>query len=184
MTKIKNFIYRIKHKEYLYITKRILYIFLPHIPSIFYIHNRFIYNLFITPLWTQYLKIPQNYTYMLLGSHGVGFSAFVKFFEIIGANPMPLKNMFSSIDFVLLIRKHSKINHGKIYGLTFDKSYKDYIRINILKKFKNKVPAFCLVRDPISIIKTHTHYCILPIIIKAYKEKKILIDNGGGVEDN
>ena len=169
--KIKNLIFRIKNKQFLYILKRIFLPFFPHIYGMFYMENRFIYNFFISPHWTKFLKLPNDYAYILAGSHGVGFAAFIKYFEIINANPMPLNKMFSSLDSVLLYKKQARKNANKIYGITFDKSYMDNTRRNILKKFKKRVIVFCLVRDPISIIKTHTHHHVINILIDSLDEE-------------
>lgn len=180
MTKLQNLIKRIKNKEYRYIVKRISLYFIPYIYGRFYIEYRFKYNLLVSTLWTKYLKLPKDYSYILAGSHGVGFAAFIKYFQIINANPMTLDNLFFSIDYVLLAKKYAKKYHNQIYGLSFDKAYKDKTRKNILLKFNKKVPIFMLVRDPISIIRTHTHYYILPILINGIKSNEISLNMGGG----
>ena len=99
---------------------------------------------------------------------------------------MYLNKMFSSLDPVILYKRHAKKNINKIYGITFNKSYKDNVRKNILTKFKKRVIVFCLVRDPISIIKTHVHYHINSLLVdtvdsnrkpKISSENKKLINN-------
>lgn len=186
MSSIQKIRHHIKNKNFRYILKRLLLIFLPQIPSAFYTEQRFRYNIFVFPFWTQFLKIPTDYSYILAGSHGVGFVAFIKSFEVIQANPMSLEHLFSSLDPKLLMRNHAKNYASKVYGLTFDKAYKDKLRNKIFLRLTHKVPLFYLVRDPISIIKTHTHPSILPILAEGIKNgitHKQLFEGGGGIKN-
>ena len=154
--KIKRLFERIKNKEFGYIFRRILMWFLPHIQGNFYNNHQFTYNIFVSSHWTKFLDMPKDYSYIIAGSHGVGFVAFIKYMQNLGANPMTLDNMFARSDYVLLARKHAQNHKDKLYGLSIEKAYIDNIRKNILSKLDSKVPVFCLVRDPISIFRTQT----------------------------
>ncbi|PAF46703.1 hypothetical protein BKH46_06995 [Helicobacter sp. 12S02634-8] len=169
---------RIKNRDFGYICKRILWIFLPQIPDTFHIQHRFLYNIFVFPQWTKYLKVPNDYSYIIAGSHGVGFAAFIKLCEQIRANPMPLDHLYFSTDPLLLMKKHAKKHKNSLYGLSLEKAYTDPHRKHILEKLQHRVPVFCLLRDPISILRTHTHPSLLPLI--AATLKAAINPNGGG----
>lgn len=112
--KIKRLIQRIKNKEFKYIIKRLSIYVLPQIKGEFYTNHQFKYNVFVSTYWTKFLNMPKDYSYIIAGSHGVGFVAFIKYMQIIKANPMTLDNMFARSDYVLLARKQAmqyKINY-------------------------------------------------------------------------
>lgn len=182
--KIKRLFERIKNKEFGYIFRRILMWFLPHIQGNFYNNHQFTYNIFVSSYWTRFLDMPKDYSYIIAGSHGVGFVAFIKYMQNLGANPMTLDNMFARSDYVLLARKHAQNHKDKLYGLSIEKAYIDNIRKNILSKLDSKVPVFCLVRDPISIFRTHTHNRLMPKLIYGVKTNGIVINRGGAARDS
>ena len=179
--KIKRLIQRIKNKEFKYIIKRLSIYVLPQIKGEFYTNHQFKYNVFVSTYWTKFLNMPKDYSYIIAGSHGVGFVAFIKYMQIIKANPMTLDNMFARSDYVLLARKQAMQYKNKLYGLSIEKAYIDNTRKNILQKLDSKVPVFCLIRDPISILRTHTHYHIIPKLAYGIKTDKITINGGGGL---
>lgn len=179
-TKIKRLFQHIKNKEFKYIFKRILTWFLPHIQGGFYNNHQFKYNIFVSSHWTRFFSMPQDYSYIIAGSHGVGFVAFIKYMQNLGANPMTLDNMFARSDYVLLARKQAQNYKGKFYGLSIEKAYIDNTRKNILSKLNHKVPILCLVRDPISIFRTHTHNALMPKLVYGIKTNTIALNRGGG----
>ncbi|WP_181882212.1 DUF2972 domain-containing protein [Helicobacter aurati] len=120
-------------------------------------------NLWVKPFWTQFYKLPQNYSYINLGSHGVGYAAWLEMCRICNLAPMDL-SVYHRIDFARYYREVSKQQQGKVFGITLDKSYQDSLRIKILSKLHKKVPVFCLVRDPISVIKSHANAFFLPYL--------------------
>ena len=180
--KLKRLFQRIKNKEFGYIFRRISPYFLPQIRGGFYNNHQIAYNIFIFSKWSRFLNMPKDYSYIIAGSHGVGFVAFIKYMQNLGANPMPLDNMFARSDYVLLARKHAKNFKGKFYGLSIEKAYIDNTRKNILSKLDSKVPIFCLVRDPISIFRTHTHNALMPKLAYGIKNNHIALNRGGQQE--
>ena len=90
---------------------------------------------------------PQRYRYVMLASHGVGRNALWHFLYQCKAYPM------RKFDIVCIDRT-CFFSWRKIYGIVVDR---DLSHLPNSKKFINKlqkkVPVFCLVRDPISIIR-------------------------------
>ncbi|PAF45180.1 hypothetical protein [Helicobacter sp. 11S02596-1] len=176
--RLTNLKKHIQKRNFSYIFKRILLPLLPQIPSRFHIEYRFLYNTFVFPQWTKFLKMPQDYSYIIVGSHGVGFVALLTFFERIKANPMPIDNLYRSTDPALLIKSYAKKHRHNLYGISLDKIYMDSHRQKILSKLKHPVPIFCIVRDPICTLRTLTHAFILPLVCDMLKNSKNI--NGGG----
>ncbi len=176
--KIKKLIKRIKNREFKYIIKRLSVYILPQINGEFYANHQFGYNILVSTYWTRFLNMPKDYGYIIAGSHGVGFAAFIKYMQKINANPMTLDNMFARSDYVLLARKHAMKYKNQLYGLSIDKTYIDTTRRKCIEKLESKVPVFCLIRGPISIIRTHTHYHIILKLTYGLKTNKIIIDGG------
>ena len=97
-------------------------------------------------LWSNTLK-PQRYRYIMLASHGTGRNAFWHFMDIANAYPMR-KFDIASID------RTCFFSYRKFYGIVCDRDI-NYCNggLEFISKLNKKVPVFCLVRDPISIIR-------------------------------
>ncbi|STQ86552.1 DUF2972 domain-containing protein [Helicobacter muridarum] len=119
-------------------------------------------NLWVKPIWTQFYKMPQNYSYINIGSHGVGYAAWLEMCKVANLCPMDL-SLYHRIDFARHYVRVAKEQSG-IFGITLDKSYQDSLRKKILSKLQRKVPVFCLVRDPISVIKSFGNVFFLPYL--------------------
>lgn len=97
-------------------------------------------------LFTNTLK-PQRYKYVMLASHGTGRNAFWHFLQACGAAPM------RKFD-ICIMDKLAFFSWQKIYGIVCDRDISHLLPMQIfLSKLTHKVPVFCLVRDPISIIR-------------------------------
>lgn len=97
-------------------------------------------------LFTNTLK-PQRYKYVMLASHGTGRNAFWHFLQACKAAPM------RKFD-ICIIDKLAFFGWQKIYGIVCDRDISHLIATqNFLSKLTRKVPVFCLVRDPICIIR-------------------------------
>ncbi|PAF46701.1 hypothetical protein BKH46_06985 [Helicobacter sp. 12S02634-8] len=98
-------------------------------------------------LFTNTLK-PQRYKYIMLASHGTGRNAFWHFLQACGAYPMR-KFDICCMDRICFF------SWRKIYGIVVDR---DISHLDAAKKFiaklDHQVPVFCLLRDPISIIRS------------------------------
>lgn len=104
---------------------------------------------------TNYFPHPQNYRYILLGGHGLGMTALFYYLKQIGAKP-------DEIWWYELIRPF--IFYRKFDGMVLDKSPLNIDAPKILQKLKKKVPAYQLIRDPISIIKSNVNVTIFHLI--------------------
>lgn len=97
-------------------------------------------------LFTNTLK-PQRYRYIMLASHGVGRNAFWYFLHLCKAYPM---NKFD----ITCISRICFFSYRKIYGIVIDRNISHLPdAMKFIQKLNKKVPVFCLVRDPISIIR-------------------------------
>ena len=97
-------------------------------------------------LFTNTLK-PQRYRYIMLASHGTGRNAFWHFMYAAKAYPMR-KFDIASIDRICFF------SWRRIYGIVCDRDLSSYqCAMKFINKLNKKVPVFCLVRDPISIIR-------------------------------
>lgn len=97
---------------------------------------------------TNYFPHPQNYRYILLGGHGLGMTALFYYLRQIGAKP-------DEIWWYELIRPF--IFYRKFDGMVLDKVPLNTDAPKILQKLRKKVPAYQLIRDPISIIKSNVN---------------------------
>lgn len=97
-------------------------------------------------LFTNTLR-PQRYKYIMLASHGTGRNAFWHFMYEAKAYPMR-KFDIASID------RTCFFSWRKIYGIVCDRDLSNSCSgMKFVSKLNKKVPVFCLVRDPISIIR-------------------------------
>ncbi|PAF45182.1 hypothetical protein [Helicobacter sp. 11S02596-1] len=97
-------------------------------------------------LWTNTLK-PHRYKYVMLASHGTGRNAFWHFLQSCGAYPM------RKFD-VCIMDRTAFFSWRKIYGIVCDRDISHLpATLKFISKLDHKVPVFCLVRDPISIIR-------------------------------
>lgn len=119
-----------------------------------------------------YLRLPQNYSFFIFGTHGVGFHSLLYYISLCKTKhnqniyPMPLHILsktfdlfghFTSLRFYKVM--HPIIARNKIekWGMTFDGGMprdERWIKINLTKK----VPAIILVRDPILALTTTINY--------------------------
>ena len=120
-------------------------------------------NLWVKPWWTQFLSLPQGYSYISVGSHGVGYAAWLELCKLCGLNPTDL-SVYHRIDFARYYRKIHEKQNGVFFGLTLDRSYLDSRREKIMSRLQKRVPVFCLVRDPISVLKSHANGFFLPVL--------------------
>ncbi|WP_143428706.1 DUF2972 domain-containing protein [Helicobacter sp. 12S02232-10] len=98
-------------------------------------------------LWTNTLK-PHRYRYIMLASHGTGRNAFWHFLQACNAYPMR-KFDIGCMD------KTAFFSWRKIYGIVSDRDISHLpSTLKFITKLDHKVPVFCLVRDPISIIRS------------------------------
>ena len=89
---------------------------------------------------------PQKYKYVMLATHGVGRTALWNFLSICKMYPMKQFDM-------LRADRISFLSWRKIYGIVVDRDISN-VKNNLImiNKLSKRVPVFCLVRDPISII--------------------------------
>lgn len=120
----------------------------------------------------NYLKIPQDYSFFLFGTHGVGFHSLLYYISLCQTRdkrsvyPMPLHILSKTFDLfghLTTVRFYKRmypiILQEQIgqWGLTFDGGMpreKAWIKTNLTKK----VPAIILVRDPILALTTTINY--------------------------
>lgn len=107
---------------------------------------------------------PQRFKYAMLASHGVGRNALWHFLRETQAYPMRKFDL-------ACIERTCFISWRRVYGIVADRdiSCTPY-GLSFINKINKKIPIFCLVRDPISIIRGGANNTIL----------NNLINNGGG----
>lgn len=117
----------------------------------------------------QKIKIPQDYSFLIFGSHGTGLHSLMYFISLLGQNSIYPVSMFAlrsdidrwgkmvSLRFYTQIFKKIRSNPRITkWGLTFDGGPTDYSWIS--KNIVRVVPSIFLVRDPIQAIVSHMNY--------------------------
>ncbi len=101
---------------------------------------------------------PQDYSYIVAGAHCRGLQALTYFLQKLNLSPILwyiLRNDEPSFElwkFRLLHR--CKLTNFR-WGIVLDGSYRNPRTVKMLASLKKEVPVICLVRDPISVIKTY-----------------------------
>ncbi|PAF48845.1 hypothetical protein BKH41_04245 [Helicobacter sp. 12S02232-10] len=156
ITKLQRLFHKIKNREFKKIVRSIAH----RIPSSL----------------KQRLPLPQTYSFLIIGTHGVGLHSLLYFISLCKSVPPPPDNKPKNvlpmpmhllhpeycnqqITFEVYWHLFKGNGYGK-WGFTQDgygANKTSYIKTHLNKK----VPAVCLVRDPISALISHINYCVL-----------------------
>lgn len=118
-----------------------------------------------------HMKIPQDYSFIIFGTHGVGFHSLLYYLSLCYTKdktqvyPMPLHIFSKSFDLFghfTVGRFYKKMypilkSNKYVWGLTFDGGIPRnpvWVKHNVTRK----VPAIMLVRDPLSTLTTTFNY--------------------------
>lgn len=113
--------------------------------------------------------VPQSYSFMVFGAHGVGLHAFLYYLSLCkDIYPMPIHILcphkiwfgkygeYISSRFLFYFIRNYDLFKNMIWGLTFDGTLKNMDWIN--RNCTLEVPAFSIVRDPIAILQSHINW--------------------------
>lgn len=113
--------------------------------------------------------LPQDYSYIVCGFHGVGTQAFRYFLQISELSPL-YWDALGSEEIESCLNNFKKdfskyFNAQKTWGIFLDRPYDKYTAKRLLE-LKRKVPYIILLRDPISMLKSGVNEMINDYVVR------------------
>lgn len=139
--------------------------------------DKYLYKIIIKTMDIFHIKFPKKADFIIIGSHGLGRNAFLLFLQYCDVRV----NWYYAFDgyykrcymyFTHLLFKPKK----QICGMTFAELNVEG-EDKIVEKIDQKIPAIILVRDPISILKTHINLRVISKNAKLELQTKIIREN-------